>query len=115
MLTDIENVQQFIEAAQKEGFQVNESEAETVLGYMEGHYYTLGLDGYGAVFRGDLAYEEGRVHWEPYSIRDAILFAGEMCADLVGGGDNSDKQQAQYEEDEKILGPLYEAALNWRG
>ena len=65
MPTDIENVQQLIEAAQKEGFQVNESEAETIL------------------------------------IRDAILFAGEMCA--------------QYEEDEKILGPLYEAALNWRG
>ncbi len=79
MPTDIENVQQLIEAAQKEGFQVNESEAETIL------------------------------------IRDAILFAGEMCADLVERGDNSAERQAQYEEDEKILGPLYEAALNWRG
>lgn len=115
MPTDIENVQQFIEAAQKEGFQVNESEAETILGYMEGHDYILGLGGVGAVFRGDLAYENGRVRWEPYSIRDAILFAGEMCADLVERGDNSAERQAQYEEDEKILGPLYEAVLNWRG
>lgn len=105
----------FIEAAKKEGFQVSEKEAEVVLGYMEGHDYELGLDETGGVVRNDLAYELGEEHWEEYSIREAILFACDMCADLLENGNGSNERMASIREDDKILTPLYEAAMNWRG
>lgn len=115
MLTDIKNPQQFIEAARKEGFQVNEEEAGIVLGYMEGHDYELALDGTGGVVRNDLSYEVGEEHWEEYSIREAILFAGEMCADLLENGNGSNESMASIRKDNETLAPLYEAAMNWRG
>ena len=81
---------------------------------MEGHDYILGTDEDGAVFVNDLAYNRHE-HWEPYSIRDAILFASDMCADLIEAENNSDERQAQYEEDRKVMAALYEAASQWRG
>lgn len=55
----------------KETFPMTEEEAQKLLGYMEGHEYLLGhMDG--KMFRGDLCYEQGKVHWEPYTIDDAV-------------------------------------------
>lgn len=115
MLQEIRTPEQFIEAAKMEGFQVSEREAEIILGYVEGHDYELALNEDGGVIRNDLAYEVGEEHWEEYSIREAILFAGEMCADLLENGNGSNESMASIRKDNETLAPLYEAAMNWRG
>lgn len=54
-----------------EEISITEEEGRKLIGYMEGHDYCLGhMDG--KLFRGDLCYEQGKVHWEPYTIDDAI-------------------------------------------
>lgn len=112
MLKESMTKELFIEAAKKEGFQVSEKEAEVVLGYMEGHDYELGLDETGDVIRNDLAYEVGEEHWAGYSIREAILFACDMCADFLENGNGSNEWMASIQEDYEILAPLYEAAMD---
>lgn len=115
MLQEIRTPEQFIEAAKMEGFQVSEREAEIILGYVEGHDYELALNENGGVIRNDLAYEVGEEHWEEYSIREAILFACDMCADLLENSNGSNERMASLQEDDEILTPLYEAAMDWKG
>jgi hypothetical protein len=115
MLKEIMTIERFIQAAKKEGVQVSEKEAGVVLGYMEGHDYELGLDETGGVIRNDLAYEVGEEHWERYSISEAILFACEMCADILENGNGSNERMDLIQDDNKILAPLCEAVVNPRG
>ena len=66
----------------KETFPMTEEEAQKLLGYMEGHEYLLGhMDG--GMCRGDLCYEQGKVHWEPYTIDDAVDAVTEWNYDLI--------------------------------
>jgi len=111
----ITKANQFVEAAKKEGIQVSEKEAEVILGYMEGHDYLMGLDETGGVIRGDLAYKAGEEHWEEYRAWDAILFACDMCKDLLENPDGSDERMALIQEDNEILVSLYNAVIKQRG
>ena len=66
----------------KETFPMTEEEAQKLIGYMEGHEYLLGhMDG--EMYRGDLCYEQGKVHWEPYTIDDAVDAVTEWNYDLI--------------------------------
>ncbi len=66
----------------KDTFPITEEEGRKLLGYMEGHDYCLGhMDG--KMFRGDLCYEQGKVHWEPYTIDDAVDAVAEWNYALI--------------------------------
>lgn len=119
MLKEIMTEELLIEAAKKEGFQMSGKEAEVILGYMEGHDYELGLNETGGVIRNDLDYKRGEEHWEEYSIREAILFAFDMCIAIqeeqeADGAPDKDLIGKLW-DDEYVLTPLHEAAMNWRG
>lgn len=61
---------------------ITEEEGQKLIGYMEGHDYCLGhMDG--KMFRGDLCWEQGKVHWEPYDIEDAVNIAAEWNYELL--------------------------------
>lgn len=65
-----------------EEISITEEEGRKLIGYMEGHDYCLGhMDG--KLFRGDLCYEQGKVHWEPYTIDDAINVVAEWNYSLI--------------------------------
>lgn len=116
MLREIMTMERFIDAAKKEGFQASEKEAEVVLGYMEGHDYELGLDETGSVIRNDLDYKVGEEHWEGYSIREAILFAFDMCIAIQEEQEDEgapDKDLiGKLWDDEYVLTPMHETAMN---
>lgn len=66
----------------RETFSITEEEGQKLVDYMEGHDYCLGhMDG--KLFRGDLCYEQGKVHWEPYTIDDAIDAVAEWNYSLI--------------------------------
>lgn len=61
---------------------ITEEEGQKLIGYMEGHDYCLGhMDG--KMFRGDLCWEQGKVHWEPYDIEDVVNIAAEWNYELL--------------------------------
>lgn len=115
METWISTPEQLMETAAKEGFEMGEKEAGVILGYMEGHDYALGLDDAGNVIRNDLAYERGKDAWEEYSVREAILFACDMCTDLLENSDGPKEYMDSLRDDDETLTPLYEAAMQPRG
>lgn len=104
----------------KEIFPMTEKEGQILLGYMEGHEYVLGhMDG--KMFRGDLCYEQGKVHWEPYTIDDAVDAVTEWNYDLLLEAENAvintidpevlaEKRSYRdsLREDEKILDKLFD-------
>lgn len=104
----------------KEIFPMTEKEGQILLGYMEGHEYVLGhMDG--KMFRGDLCYEQGKVHWEPYTIDDAVDAVTEWNYDLLQEAENAvintidpevlaEKRSYRdsLREDEKILDKLFD-------
>ncbi|MCI8882540.1 MAG: hypothetical protein HFH43_05760 [Lachnospiraceae bacterium] len=101
----------------KETFPMTEKEGDRLLGYMEGHEYLLGhMDG--KLFRGDLCYELGKVHWEPYTIDDAVNDVAEWNNDLLEEGIVLNPEDDDYEgkknyldilrEDEKILDGMFD-------
>lgn len=63
-------------------FPITEQEGGKLLGYMEGHEFPLGHKD-GELYRRDLCYEQGKVHWEPYDIEDAINDVAEWNYDFI--------------------------------
>ena len=104
----------------KDTFPITEEEGRKLLGYMEGHDYCLGhMDG--KMFRGDLCYEQGKVHWEPYTIDDAVDAVAEWNYALIQETETSilntmDAAQAAEKksyldtlrEDEEILDKMFD-------
>lgn len=109
----IETPSQLVEAATREGFSMDENEAGIILGYMEGHDYALGLDKTGNLIRNDLDHAQGKDTWEEYSVRDAILFAVDMCLELMEAEEDEGKL-ASLRADDAALTSLYEAAMGVR-
>lgn len=107
--------------------QLSESEADLLLGYIEGHDYALGVMD-GVLYRGDLCYRQGELHWEdePYPIDDVIDAVCEWNYELSSEYGLSDEEEKVYRDpgfepespyderiaslfdDEKILDALYE-------
>lgn len=104
----------------KDTFPITEEEGRKLIGYMEGHDYCLGhMDG--KMFRGDLCYEQGKVHWEPYTIDDAVDVVTEWNYALIQETETSilntmDAVQAAEKksyldtlrEDEQILDKMFD-------
>lgn len=107
--------------------QLSESEADLLVGYIEGHDYALGIKD-GKLYRGDLAYKVGELHWEenPYPIDDVIDIVCEWNYELSSEYGLSDEEEKVYRapdfepespyderivslfEDEKVLDELFE-------
>lgn len=88
---------------------ITEEEGQKLIGYMEGHDYCLGhMDG--KMFRGDLCWEPGKVHWEPYDIEDVINIAADWNYDLLQEAETAVLNPADddYEDKEKYLNSLRE-------
>ena len=104
----------------KDTFPITEEEGQKLIGYMEGHDYCLGhMEG--KMFRGDLCYEQGRVHWEPYTIDEAVDVVNEWNYSLIQETEASilntmDEDQAAEKqsyldtlrEDEQILDKMFD-------
>ena len=74
----------------KTPFELTETEADKLLGYMEGHDFLIGEKD-GKLFRGDLCYQQGKVRWAEDSIDDVINDVSEWNYDLL------QKAQAEME------------------
>jgi hypothetical protein len=104
----------------KETFPMTEEEAQKLIGYMEGHEYLLGyMDG--GMYRGDLCYEQGKIHWEPYTIDDAVDAVTEWNYDMIPEAEvalsnakdkidfaNKKSYLDTLREDEKILDKMFD-------
>ena len=66
----------------KTPFELAETEADKLLGYMEGHDFLLGEKD-GKLLRGDLCYQQGKVRWAEDSIDDVINDVSEWNYDLL--------------------------------
>lgn len=104
----------------KETFPMTEDEGEKLIGYMEGHDYCLGHRN-GEMYRGDFCYEQDKVHWEPYTIDDAVNNAADWNYSLIQETEASilntadTKRIAEMEsyldtlhEDEQILDKMFD-------
>lgn len=102
------------------GFHFTDKEANIILGYMEGHDYTLGqIDG--VLYRGDLADNPDKIVWDEYSMDDVIDLACEWNYELILDMDaarqnapnfiefcNSQNKYQSLKQDEKILDKLFD-------
>ncbi len=81
------------------------TDAETLIGYMEGHGYCLLADKSGRVYRHDLCEggpgEESEI--EEYSIQDAVLFAIEMNEALLDENPEDSDYRRDLLRDSDIL------------
>lgn len=107
-----------IKAAAGQGIEMSEKAAKVILGYMEGHDYALGLEDDGSIARYDLTNGD-KGSWEPYSVKEAIIFAAEMCGEIIQAEEDKPEPNEEYlaslRDDDTTLTPLYEAAIGWRG
>ena len=80
-----------------------------ILGYMEGHEYSLMTDGTGATARHDDQYGNNHRGDIPFTVQDAIEFSLEMNEDLQSDFGSQDAEYlAKLQKDEQVLGALME-------
>lgn len=99
------------------GFSLNKKEADTILSYMDGHGYVLGVLK-GEFYRGDLEEVQGSICWEPYTMDDAIDMACEWNYEFIleeeakmsyAGEDFSENLRYQVlKQDEIVLDKLFD-------
>lgn len=102
------------------GFHFTDKEADIILGYMEGHGYTLGqIDG--VLYRGDLEDKPKETVWEEFSMDEVIDSACEWnyelildmdaerqnAPDMIAFGNSQNKYQ-NLKQDEIILDKLFD-------
>lgn len=63
-------------------FELTETEADKLLGYMSGHDFLLG-EKEGKLFRGDLCYQQEKIRWTEDTIDDVINDVSEWNYDLL--------------------------------
>jgi len=104
--------EELVKVAAKQGFQMNEEEADVVLGYLEGHEYSLTADAAGATARHDQQYENNHRGDRLYSIWETIDFCSEMNEDLLDERDALNAKNAAYRaelfKDRLVLDSLME-------
>ncbi len=101
-------------------FELTETEADKLLGYMEGHDFLLG-EKEGKLLRGDLCYQQKKIRWTQDSIDDVINDASEWNYDLLQKAQaemenpndfidfaNKKAKAETLEEDYQILDALFE-------
>lgn len=104
----IKEAGQLIKAAQKHGIELSTKEADTMLGYLEGHDYCLMADDSGMTARHDEQYGDSHQEDEPYSVQEAVEFCQEMNQDLLRDSEQGEEYSAHLRKDEQLLDALME-------
>jgi len=95
-----------IRAAMRQGVTLDAAEADMILGYFEGHEYSLMAGTDGRTMRHDEQYGDNHRGDEPYTICDAVEFCQEMNNDLLREERPEEEYLAQLRKDEQALGDL---------
>ena len=106
----VNTVEKLITAAACQGLEIDADEADIILGYLEGHEYSLMVDDNGMTVRHDEQYGCQHRGDEPYSIQRAIRFCQEMNEGLIQDNESQDKPDREYlfqlRKDEQALDAL---------
>lgn len=112
----VDAAEKLVAAAAHQGLAISINEANLILGYLEGHEYSLMVDAVGATVRHDDQYGCKHRGDEPYTVRDAIAFCQEMNEDLLSENSFASEQNVEYlaqlRKDEQALGALMERAMS---
>ena len=108
----IDTVEKLAAVSAQQGVARTANEAGLVLGYLEGHEYSLMVGAAGATVRHDEQYGNNHRGDMPYSIKDAIEFCQEQNADLMMRDDmTQDESDEEYQallKDKEIIALLME-------
>ncbi len=104
-MQEIVTSRKLIEIAADQGVFMTDYEASLIIGYMNGHEYSLVVDEKGKMYRMD-EQEDGESD-EEYSVEEAIVFAAEMNDSLQEENQNDQAYLKELQDDEKILNSLY--------
>lgn len=99
MLSEILKPEQLIPIALQQGVSLNESEANLILGYQEGHDYVLLEDGQSHTVRHDLQQSNDHQGDDPYTVQDAIRFALDMSEDILRCTEQAEAPDEAYLSD----------------
>lgn len=106
--TYIDAPELLMEVSAQQRIALTADEAELILGYFEGHEYSLMAGDAGATMRHDDQYGNNHRGDMPYSIRDAIEFCQEQNADLMARDDISQEEYQSLLRDQQIIDLLME-------
>lgn len=113
-MTLITKSEELMAASVRQGVELAFIEAKVVLGYLEGHDYSLMMDDKFHLTLHDNQDGEKDERDEPYTIRDCIDFCQEMNSELLLEEAGKEKCDPEYfselQKDELILGKVMERA-----
>jgi hypothetical protein len=113
-MKEIKNASELVAVAVRQGLEMKETEAAVVLGYIEGHDYTLLMGEDFTMMLHDIAGGEGNDNDMPYNIRQAVEFCQEMNEELLLDNSAKDDPDEEYlldlRKDELILDGLMKRA-----
>lgn len=115
-MSEIKTPEDLVAVAVRQGVQMNLVEADIVLGYMEGHGFSLVSDEQYQVKPHDTEEEEkyGYTNDQPYTIREAVEFCQEMNEELLLDATGKEQRDESYildlRKDDLILSGLMEKA-----
>ena len=115
-MSEIKTPEDLVAVAVRQGVQMNLVEADIVLGYMEGHGFSLVSDEQYQVKLHDTEEEEkyGYTNDQPYTIREAVEFCQEMNEELLLDATGKEQRDESYildlRKDDLILSGLMEKA-----
>jgi len=110
MLSEILKAEQLIPIALRQGVSLSESEANLILGYLEGHDYVLMSNEQSQTVRHD--FQRSDDHWEdePYTVQDTIRFALDMSEELLRCTEQAEAPDEAYlsdlRNDSRVLADL---------
>lgn len=109
-MKEIRNASELVAVSVRQGVELKEIEAEVILGYMEGHDYTLLMSEDFTMMLHDIAGGEDNDNDMPYNIRQAVEFCQEMNEELLLDSSSKDDPDEEYlldlRKDELILDSL---------
>ena len=106
----VDTAEKLIAAAACQGLEISTTEADLMLGYLEGHEYSLMVDAAGNTVRHDDQYGCRHRGDEPYPVQSVIEFCQEMNEELIRGDVSWEKSDESYlsllRQDEQALAAL---------
>ena len=106
----VDTAEKLIAAAACQGLEISTTEADLMLGYLEGHEYSLMVDAAGRTVRHDDQYGCRHRGDEPYPVQSVIEFCQEMNEDLIQGDVSWERADESYlsllRQDEQALAAL---------
>jgi len=106
-ITDADSL---IHAAMRQGVALDAGEADVILGYLQGHDYSLMTNTDGKTMRNDEQFGDDHREDEPYTVQDAVELCqtmnGELMREAVSSNGTDTEYLSQLRKDEKTLDAL---------